>query len=187
MNPFTQQGRKSGKFTPQIVLNASNLPSVSPGKQVLHHRVVGNNVNAMPKLKTKKEVIASVTDYFLHSPISDEQKEASSEEFEKSEIKHRVVIPLRHAFLSKVPTNDSFIEMYKRKQMHDITLHFEKDGTTIDAHKIVLCTSERFKEYIQEQICNSKSGNISKINVSQEYDPIVFSKVLKLMYLGAEK
>ena len=169
-------------------MNTSNIPSISPPKHQIYNptAIFGQNAAAVVnKTKTKKEVIASVTDYFLNSFINEDQKDVI-EEFEKSDIKHRVVLPLRQAFLSKVPTNDSFIDMYKKRHMHDVTLCFEKDETTIDTHKIVLCTSQRFKNYFQEKINNSKSANIDTVNMSKDYDPLIFAKVLKLMYIGVK-
>lgn len=172
-----------------LVQNRTTMPQLSPMKQHLNNLKQINQqkpiVQAPPK--TVKEVVTEVMKYFLESPILDAQSEAQADELTKVDIKHSIVKPLSQAFLSNIPTNDSFLELYNSDSMHDITLYFLKDGKSISTHKIVLSTSLRLKSFMEQQSKMAQNGKIDKIELSTDYDFDTFTRLLKLMYLGTTK
>lgn len=158
-------------------------PSVMPSVHMSHP--------LMEPLKTRKQLIAEVMDYFLHHQITDElgSKHLSLEidESKQAELQNMVVRPLAQAFLKDIPVNDSFKDLYNKNHMHDIQLYFERDNAVIPAHKIVLSTAELLRERIESHQFSRHTSGMSSIDFPAEYDSDIFGKVLKVMYTSSIK
>lgn len=203
-NPFVRSDTVPGVFTKpknnpfaKTMIEKENQPFPAGGAPVPSFGYAAKHVNhisnqykpseasvpAVGAKKTKKELLAGVMDYFLHSSI---ENSASNEDVQEVELYHSVVKPLSDAFLSDIPVNDSFKELYEKNHLHDIELFFTKDQSSISAHKIVLVTADKLKEHIEKASLNS-GRELSSIELGSDYDSVVFAKVLKLMYVGKIK
>lgn len=212
-NPFAKQrldkenvlhnGPRSSIYRQQATF--SEVP-----RKVLHAIPINTNQSlvmnrpheeAIPLKKTKKQLIAEVMDYFLHSEIIDEiganQKSVELRDLKENEVQYLIIKPLQEAFMADIPINDSFKDLYQSNSMHDVELYFDKNDSVIKAHKVVLMTSNWLKDQLQNAIISAENSsfNNSKYYTKDgklilkfcEFDSVIFGKVLKIMYTSKLK
>ena len=183
------------------IVNNYQIDFIQPCKvepiQKLHFvnnmNIMGNQaavMNLNPS-KTPAEILSEVCNYFLHTQSvttdHDLNNSPQIQELQLTENKQFIVKPLSEIYLKDIPVNDSFKELYKKEQMYDIDLYFPKDKVHIQAHKIVLSTVDKLKQHIETKLKDRISGDMPVIEFSLDYGSEVFSKVLKILYLGTNK